>query len=107
MTTLLLAEADLIERALRRHRRRASHRSVFVLTSTEILPFRAAGIVVEVMPSPEQVLRYASVGDWSIYLLERWRLLRSKWHPDWLIADGASFEDYYRACGFQMGLERR
>lgn len=98
LVTLLLAPPEALHRAIARHRGRASHRPVFVVTDPDISALRAAGFFAEHLPAPGMLGSSAFGARPEWYLKRRMALIQAKWRPRWEVTDGVSFDRYLHAC---------
>lgn len=98
LITLLAADTQSVERAIKRHAQARSYLPVFVMSDVGPAGLLAAGAITEYLPSANVVRRFADAGNWELYLTERWRLLIAKWRPAYTARYGASFEEYLDLC---------
>ncbi len=98
LITLLAADTQLVEKAIKRHARARSYLPVFVTSDVGLSGLLAVGAITEYLPSAIVVMRFADAGNWELYLTERWRLLIAKWRPAYTARYGASFEEYLDLC---------
>lgn len=104
LVTLLSADADAQDMAIRRHAGQTSHLPVFVVTNPNVAAFQDVNCIFEHFPPPHMVHAHGGVGDWTGYFQERWRTLHMKWTPRWTVCYGCDFVDYLQDCGLSGSM---
>lgn len=100
LVTILRADDASRLRALKTHAADRSHRPIFVVCDADVRTYQNAGCTFEYLPDPKIVRSMSDVGDWAGYLQERWRMINSKWHPQWTVEYGLSYTQYLKKCAF-------
>lgn len=99
LVTVLSAEPEKLQKAIRDHGSKPGRRAVFVITDPDVRTLVQNRLTFEHLPAPAIVRAFGDTGDWSGYLHESWRILHVKWTPRWIINYGQNFDEYLEKCG--------
>ena len=98
MVTLFCVDDAALAKSIKFHTGRR-HQAIFVTTTMNYGLFRAKGAVAEVFPGRDWPRGSSDDYAFSLYLKERWRVVLTKWAPDYLVIEGLEFPRYVEEMG--------